>query len=298
MKELNSRTKIKFCGLRSESEVRDALSCGIDALGFVFYKDSPRNITTAQASKLSKLIPVFVSKVALVVNASDEEIEDIVHSLKPGSLQFHGDENPDRCKEISEKFGITWMKALRVSPEMNILNEFNRYKEAGASAVVLDAYHPEKYGGSGLCIDWDLLPTIDSPPPIVLAGGLTADNVAQAIRSVRPHAVDLSSGIEVGGVKDLTKMKNFIRAVKECDNPSSNEIDSDLMVKISAMDSELLCNIFTILDDNKSNLEALLSNLENSLKTTNKKLRKRDLNKSQSRQSLSINKGEIYEHSY
>jgi len=201
------RTRIKLCGFTREQDVLHAAQAGADAIGFVLYPPSPRAVTPERAGELARLLPPFVTPVLLFVNASAEEVQAGLRAVPNALLQFHGDEDADYCRQ----FARPWLKAARVRPGLNLL-EFAR-SFAAARGLLLDAF-VEGYGGGGHVFDWTLIPP-DLPGHLILSGGLTVDNVGDAIARLRPAAVDVSSGVEAGkGIKDHQKMAAFVAAVR------------------------------------------------------------------------------------
>lgn len=199
--------RIKVCGLTRVEDVQAAVAAGVDAVGLVFYPDSPRHVTIAQAAELCRHVPPFVTIVGLFVNASRAEVHRVIEAVPLNLLQFHGDETADQC----EGFGVPYLKAARVRPGVDLLEFAAQF--ASARALLLDTWTPA-YGGSGESFDWSLVPT-SCPLPVILSGGLTPDNVADAIRQVRPVAVDVSSGVESDkGIKDAAKIRAFVSAVR------------------------------------------------------------------------------------
>ena len=200
--------RIKFCGITRGEDAQAAASLGADAIGFVFYAPSPRAITLAAAAAIARDLPPFLTKVGLFVNAAEHEVEAACDTVGLDVVQYHGDETPADCARAPRP----WIKAIRVRPELDLAAECARY--ADASAWLFDSYDERLYGGSGRPFDWRLLPGTHRRP-IVLAGGLDADNVALAIRRTAPYAVDVSGGIEAAkGIKDHDKMRKFIAEVK------------------------------------------------------------------------------------
>lgn len=199
--------RIKVCGLTRVEDVQAAVAAGVDAVGLVFYPDSPRHVTIAQAAELCRHVPPFVTIVGLFVNASRAEVHRVIEAVPLNLLQFHGDETADQC----EGFGVPYLKAARVRPGVDLLEFAAQF--ASARALLLDTWTPA-YGGSGESFDWSLVPS-SCPLPVILSGGLTPDNVAEAIRLVRPVAVDVSSGVESAkGIKDAAKIRAFVSAVR------------------------------------------------------------------------------------
>ena len=204
--------KIKFCGITRVEDANAAVTLGADALGFVFYTPSPRCIGIAQAADIARLLPPFLCKVGLFVDAPAAEVEAVSRAVGLDVVQYHGDETPAECARSPRP----WIKAFRIHAEINIAQECARY--GAASAWLFDSFDDKLYGGTGKAFDWRLLPH-HNRRPIILAGGLTPDNVADAIRATAPYAVDVSGGIEAAkGIKDYQKMQKFVAEVKhvEC----------------------------------------------------------------------------------
>ena len=180
-------------------------------MGVVLYRESPRFVSNEQARRIVDALPPFVTPVALMVNLSADEVNAAIEQVRPALLQFHGDESADFCSS----FSLPYIKALRVSAETDLLQYARDY--ASAKGLLLDAFVEGARGGTGATFDWGLIPR-DLPLPIILAGGLNPDNVSEAIRQVRPWAVDVSSGVEAAkGIKDAALMAAFIRGVKDAD---------------------------------------------------------------------------------
>lgn len=188
-----------------------AVKHGADAIGLVFYAKSPRHVTTEQAAEIVAHLPPFVSAVGLFVDAEPDFVHDVQQQARLDLLQFHGEESPSYC----EAFDFPYIKALRVRPGLNLLQYAADF--SSARALLLDTYQEGVAGGTGKTFDWDLIPS-DLPKPIILAGGLDAGNVAQAIRRVRPYAVDVSGGVErEKGIKDAAKIAAFMQGVLDAD---------------------------------------------------------------------------------
>lgn len=212
------RTRIKICGLTRPGDVDAAVDAGADAVGLVFYPPSPRSLTVSAARALRARVPPFVSSVALFVNPTPEEVENVLNVVRPDLLQFHGSEDDSFCAS----FGRPYMKALSVGPGFDLVNSRLRFR--GASALLLDT-PSAGYGGSGKTFDWSLIPATSADAerseravPLVLSGGLSAANVGAAIGQLRPHAVDVSSGVEEAkGLKDPRRIREFIAAVQAAD---------------------------------------------------------------------------------
>jgi phosphoribosylanthranilate isomerase len=202
-----SKVRIKICGLTRDQDIHNAVVEGADALGFVLYAPSPRSVSAEQAAQLIQKVPAFVTTVALFVNESVEEVERALKICPFDLLQFHGDESPEYCRQ----FNRPYMKAIRVRSADDIHNAVQQYPDA--KALLLDAYVENLPGGTGQAFDWRLIPQLTIP--WVLAGGLNADNVADAIKQVQPFAVDISGGVEASkGIKDGQKIKDFISEVR------------------------------------------------------------------------------------
>ncbi|PYJ03165.1 MAG: phosphoribosylanthranilate isomerase [Verrucomicrobia bacterium] len=201
--------KVKICGITNAPDGLAAAQAGADALGFVFYDQSPRSISVQQAGAIIRQLPPFLVKVGVFVNAPEDLVYRAIAECGLNLLQFHGDEPPDYCVQ----FGLMSMKAFRVRDAQS-LQGLADYK---TDAWLLDAYAPDKVGGTGQQFNWDLaLETQKLGRPIFLAGGLTPENVAEAVRRVRPYAVDVSSGVETApGKKDHAKVRAFIQAAKQ-----------------------------------------------------------------------------------
>ena len=185
----------------------NAVASGADAIGFVFYKKSPRYVTLEKVTEIVKILPPFISKVALFVNATDEEIRSVLDTVPMDVLQFHGEERPQVCKS----YGRPYIKAIRMRDDVDLLKLSNDY--ADASALLLDSFIEGTQGGTGQKFDWSRVPS-GLNKPIILAGGLSSENVAEAIYMVSPYAVDVSGGVEIGkGIKDAAKIEEFIQEV-------------------------------------------------------------------------------------
>ncbi len=207
-----SRTRIKICGITRPEDAAVAVNAGADAIGLVFYPDSPRVVSLEQARAVVAAVPAMVTTVGLFVDADAAWVREISGELSLGLLQFHGAESPGYC----EGFQVPWMKALRMAPGVNVAAEIDRYS-AGA-AVLLDAYKPGVPGGTGERFDWDRVPAFPELP-VVVAGGLNADNVADAITATGAYAVDVSGGVEEApGIKSAERVAAFVAAVRQADS--------------------------------------------------------------------------------
>ena len=207
------RTRVKICGITRPSDARAAAEAGADAIGLVFYPRSPRFLSVERALEIRDALPPFVQAVALFVNPDAAQVAQVIGRVKPALLQFHGEESPRFCEE----FGVPYVKAYRVRSgvtkgvaALEYLRPFSR-----AAAWLFDSHVPE-YGGVGESFDWSLVPKTDKP--IILSGGLSAANVAAAIRRVKPWGVDVSSGVESAkGIKDAAKIAAFVAEVRNAD---------------------------------------------------------------------------------
>ena len=203
-----SAVRSKICGITRIDDALAAIDAGVDAIGFVFYAKSPRAVNAAQARAIIAALPPFVTTVGLFVNASACELNETLDAVPLDLLQFHGDETPEQC----EGYHRPYIKALRVKAGDDIAAACAAY--ACASGILLDTYVEGVPGGTGQAIDWSLIPQGLSKP-IILAGGLSVHNVAQAIAQVQPYAVDVSGGVEMSkGIKDHDKIRAFMQAVR------------------------------------------------------------------------------------
>ena len=206
------RTRVKICGITRVEDALCAVRNGVDAIGLNFYPPSPRAISPQQAESITRHIPPFVTVVGLFVDAGRTRIAEILSQTRLDLLQFHGDESPQDCAGYNRPY----IKAVRMRPGVDLHALSNRYREA--AGLLLDTYQPGVPGGTGQAFQWDRIPE-DLGRPIVLAGGLHAANVEQAVRRVRPYAVDVSGGVErEKGIKDSDKIAAFMRGVERA-NP-------------------------------------------------------------------------------
>ncbi|MEQ1592301.1 MAG: phosphoribosylanthranilate isomerase [Thiobacillaceae bacterium] len=200
--------RVKICGITRLEDARQAVNAGADALGFVFYDKSPRHVSAQDAAAISAALPPFVTRVGLFVDAPADFVNSVLQTVPLDLLQFHGDETPDYCAQ----FGKSYIKAVRVHAATDLLKCAADFD--AACGLLLDAYVPGIPGGTGESFDWALIPA-NFPKPIVLSGGLTPANVANAVQQTRPWAVDVSSGVELGkGIKDPDKVAQFIANAK------------------------------------------------------------------------------------
>lgn len=204
------RTRVKICGVTRSEDAEAAARAGADAVGLNFYPPSPRFLSVEWARQLASAVPPFVTTVAVFVNPAAAEVYTVLERVRPAMLQFHGEEDPVFCAQ----FGVPYLKACRVKPGTDLLEYLRPF--SSAAGWLLDS-HVEEYGGAGESFDWSLVPAKRSRP-LVLSGGLTRDNVGEAIRRVRPWAVDVSSGVESSkGIKDAVRIGAFIAEVRNAD---------------------------------------------------------------------------------
>lgn len=204
------RTRIKICGITRPADAAAAAQAGADAIGLVFYPRSPRYLSLERALEIRDALPPFVQSVALFVNPDAAQVAQVIGTVRPALLQFHGEETPPFC----ESFGVPYVKACRVRPGLDLLEYLRPFSRA--SAWLLDS-HVAEYGGVGERFDWSLVPA-QRERPLILSGGLSAGNVADAIRRVKPWGVDVSSGVESAkGIKDAARIAAFISEVRHAD---------------------------------------------------------------------------------
>jgi len=212
---MSNRPRVKICGLGRPEDVAACAAAGAAYVGFVFFEKSPRHLSLSVARELAVLTPPGLAKVALTVNASDAELEDLIETVPLDILQLHGAESPDRVAELRSKFGLPVMKAVGVADESD-LPALDDYAQV-ADQVLVDAKPPKGAdlpGGNGLAFDWRLIAGRRWPVPWMLAGGLTPDNVAEAVRLTGARQLDVSSGVESApGVKDAGLIAGFVGAV-------------------------------------------------------------------------------------
>lgn len=228
-----TRTRVKICGITREQDALEAAHAGVDALGFVFYPPSPRAVSAERAAELCQLLPPFVDRVGLFVNASASEVQAVLEVVPLTLIQFHGDESPAFCQQ----FATPYIKAIRVRADdsgealqqieaHSAGNSAGNSAEKAAQGFLVDAYEEGVPGGTGKTFDWSKIPA-ELNQSLILAGGLNADNIAQAMAQVAPYAVDVSSGVEVSaGIKALEKINQFMQSVTQSDaqfNASVNE---------------------------------------------------------------------------
>lgn len=204
-------TAVKICGITRDEDAQGAAHAGAHAIGLIFAPESSRRVDPAVAAGIVSALPPFVTPVALFVDQPAEEVRGLTARVRPQLLQFHGDEAPEYCGS----FGLPYIKAVRVREGVDLLQYARLYRSA--KGLLLDAFVEGNHGGTGAVFDWTLIPR-NFPLPLVLAGGLDPGNVADAVRKVRPWAVDVSSGVEASkGIKDADKVAAFIRGVRDAD---------------------------------------------------------------------------------
>jgi len=203
------RTRVKICGITRAEDAQTAAHLGADAIGMVFYDASPRNVSIRQAQELLQSLPPFVCRVGLFVDAAPQQVRQIIESVPLDLLQFHGNESAADC----DQYGVPYIKAIRMESGLPLADRISEYPKA--AAILLDTFSASVAGGSGETFDWSRIPA-ERPVPLILAGGLNADNVSAAIQAGHPYAVDVSSGVELDkGIKDAGKMSAFINEVNK-----------------------------------------------------------------------------------
>jgi len=204
-------TAVKICGITRVGDALAAAGLGAHALGFVFFAGSPRHLAPGRAAEIVRKLPPFITTVGLFVNPESDEVDRVLDQVRLDLLQFHGEETPAFCA----RFGVPFIKAARVRPGLDLLQYAKPY--GAARGLLLDAFVEGAHGGTGTAFDWNMVPR-ELPLPVILSGGLGPANVADAIRRVRPWAVDVSSGVEASpGIKDSRKMAAFFQGVLDAD---------------------------------------------------------------------------------
>ena len=204
-------TAVKICGITRGDDALAAAQLGAQALGFIFYAKSPRGVTPQLAAEIIRGLPPFITAVGLFVNPEENDIERVLARVPLNLLQFHGEETPEFCA----RFELPYIKAARVRAGLDLLQYAQHYR--AARGLLLDAFVEGAHGGTGAAFDWSLVPR-ELPLPVILSGGLTPNNVAAAIRRVKPWAVDVSSGVEAGpGIKDPRKIAAFMKEVRSAE---------------------------------------------------------------------------------
>ena len=207
MNDRDTKVKVKICGMTNLKDVKVAVDSGVDAVGFIFYKNSPRSVTMQAVRKIVLELPPFVDSVGVFVNETAEQINKIADRCNLDRVQLHGNEDPTFCKKIRRRV----IKAIRVK-DIQSLKKLSDYP---VSSFLLDTFSEDQYGGTGKVFDWNLAYPAKRYGPIILAGGLTPNNVRQAIQRIQPYGVDVCSGVESQpGIKDHKKMQIFLKNVK------------------------------------------------------------------------------------
>ena len=208
------RVRVKICGITRKEDALLAAQLGADAIGFIFYPDSSRFVNVEQAKKIAHGLPPYVNKVGVFVNATTDQVAAIVHQIKLDYLQFHGDELAQFC----DSFAMPYIKAIHMKPDIDLIAKINAYP--GASGFLLDTYHRKAYGGTGIAFPWQLVPH-GLNQPIIVSGGISADNVREAIQTLHPYAVDVSSKVEHSpGIKDPKKLQ---MRLDDCKSGNNND---------------------------------------------------------------------------
>jgi len=201
-------TRIKICGIKHLDDALKAIECGADAIGLIFVEKSPRYVSLTDARVIAESLPPFVTVVGLFMDASEETVREALKVVPLNLLQFHGDESPEFC----DQFEMPYIKVLRMRENVNVVAFAQEYPNA--AGILLDTYHKGVAGGTGQSFDWSLIPE-NIPLPLILAGGLNPENVASAVETVKPYAVDVSSGVESEpAIKDHKKIEQFIKEVQ------------------------------------------------------------------------------------
>lgn len=204
-------TRVKICGITRIQDGLAAARSGAHAIGLVFWSPSPRNISIRQGKEIVAALPPLVTVVGVFVDPDKALVDEVLCEVRPGLLQFHGDETPEFCRQ----FGAPYVKAVRVRPGVDLLQYASRY--ADAKGLLLDTFVDGTVGGTGHLFDWGLIPA-NLQVPVILSGGLNAGNVADAISHIKPWAVDVSSGVEISkGIKDVAKIAAFMHGVRSAD---------------------------------------------------------------------------------
>lgn len=202
--------KVKICGITRPEDAVNACQSGVDAIGLVFYKPSPRNVSIEQAREIVQVLPPFVSVVALFVDADSSEIYSVLQNVEIDLIQFHGSESAEFC----ESFNKRYIKVIHMQEAVDLGASISQYPSS--CGILLDTFQKELPGGTGRSFDWHLVPEYPGKP-LIIAGGLTPSNVGDAIKIVRPYAVDVSGGVELSkGIKDAGKIADFINQVHRC----------------------------------------------------------------------------------
>lgn len=213
------KTEIKICGLSTEKTVASVIKSGADYMGLIFFEKSPRNVSISTAKDLSRFAGSSIKKVVVTVNASEGFLDRIVEAVQPDLIQFHGSESVERCREVKQRYNVSIMKAFAIRSKLD-LSKTNAFI-AEVDKILFDAKAPKNSdlpGGNGVSFDWKILSDFVSKQPYMLSGGIDPFNVRQALEISGAKAIDISSGVESSpGVKDIDKIKSFIKAVRDHD---------------------------------------------------------------------------------
>ena len=205
-----TRTRVKICGITNQQDAAEAVNAGADALGFVFHAGSSRYVEPDMAAEIAATLPAFVTTVALCVDESQESLASILRVFPADLVQFHGAESPAFC----EAADVAYIRAIPVTTEAEVAMQASKFP--GARSIMLDTSHEGQFGGTGRVFDWSQVPNLEKP--LIVAGGLNAENVHEAVTRLRPYAVDVSGAVEVTkGIKDAARMKAFVAAVQAAD---------------------------------------------------------------------------------
>lgn len=215
---MHSRTRIKVCGITSAEDAKEAIRVGVDAIGFIFVESSPRYISPEKAKEIVTQLPPFIHFVGVFVDKDPIEVEEIIEYCGLTYVQLHGSEDAEYCRKLAHAATpCRLIKAFRVGPESKTA-DFTQY-ESSVKGFLLDTYVEGQEGGTGKPFDWSITASLGLQLPVILAGGLNPDNVCEAVRTVRPFAIDINSGVELEpGKKDITKLHSLIKSVAVVDS--------------------------------------------------------------------------------
>lgn len=213
---MTARTRIKVCGMTDIAEAQGLVAAGVDALGFIFVEASPRNIEPEKAREIIASLPPFVDAVGVFVDQERDVVDDIVKYCGLTMVQLHGAESPQYCESVNARVIKTFSMGPNV--ELSDTNPFYDPYLDVVAGILLDTYHEKVAGGTGKTFDWDLIKQRRPSAPLILAGGLNPDNIGDAVRQVRPFAVDVNSGVEISpGVKDVGAVERIVETVRAAD---------------------------------------------------------------------------------
>lgn len=210
------RTRVKICGITRVEDAACAVAHGADAIGLVFYEQSPRYIAPAAAAEIARQVAPFVTVTGLFVNTAPDVVNAVCETVSLGLLQFHGQESNADCRQ----YGVPFIKSVAMQEATSLVTAARDYPDA--AGLLLDTWQPETHGGGGVAFDWNRVPG-EVTVPLILAGGLTPDNVSAAIRQVQPYAVDVSSGVEIDkGIKSADRIAAFMKGVSRSGTDTSD----------------------------------------------------------------------------